>query len=425
MQATSINKASSAPEVPRPLDLLPLALSSSFWKGKRVFITGHTGFKGSWLSLWLSELGASVSGLALEPTTPSFFDLTNLSERVSSHLGDIRDAALVDKILQAEEPEIVFHLAAQPLVRLSYREPLSTWATNVMGTAHVLEAVRSCPSVRSVVVVTSDKCYLNQERLWGYREDEHLGGHDPYSASKGATELVAASYRKSFFSEISKGSGAQSPVMLATARAGNVIGGGDFADDRLLPDAARAALRGKALTIRSPQAIRPWQFVLEPLLGYMQLACALNGAAGDPLPFAEAWNFGPRGEDEATVAEVLSLWNSTWSSSLNIEVEDGPKVHEASILRLDSSKARHRLGWDATLSLHQAIAETVRWYKAWAKKYDAVQEQGDLLALSIAQISSFSKCAALQHSRRNDRLALTPLDVSSSEAQATLEQRRA
>lgn len=328
-------------------------MNPEVWRGKRVFLTGHTGFKGSWLSLLLEGLGAQVTGYALSPTTqPSLFELANVASGMrASHLADIRDAAPLLAAMQDAEPEIVLHLAAQPLVRTSYRDPVETWSTNVMGTVNVLETVRACPSVRAVLVVTTDKCYENREWAWGYRENDALGGYDPYSASKASAELVVASYRRAFLAD--KG------VLVATARAGNVIGGGDWSEDRLIPDAARAVASGKQLVIRNPKATRPWQHVLEALSGYLLLLeHLLNGEAD----FATAFNFGPATEGNRTVQEVLDGLGKHWPE-LIWQHDPSQQPHEAGFLFLDTSLARSKLKWSSRWDFDTGIKQTANWYR--------------------------------------------------------------
>lgn len=343
------------------------------WAGRSVFVTGHTGFKGSWLSMWLSLLGARVTGYALPPdTTPSLFVSAEVSKSLTTHHeADVRDLGALGKAMAEARPELVLHLAAQPLVRRAYREPADTWSTNVMGTVNVLEAARACPSVRAVVVVTTDKCYENQEWLWGYRETDRLGGRDPYSASKAAAELVVHSYRKSFFES--------SGVLVASARAGNVIGGGDFSEDRLVPDAARAVQSGRTLSIRNPEATRPWQHVLESLHGYLLLSERMLGGTAS---FADAFNFGPVADDNLPVGELLAGLRRHWPQ-LDWQVDRVPDApHEAGYLYLDASKARRELGWQPRWALDTALARTATWYRGWL-------DGADLAALSRAQIDEF------------------------------------
>ena len=330
-----------------------MKLFADIYRGKRVLITGHTGFKGSWLALWLNQLGAHVTGIALPAETqPNHWDLLGLA--TNAHYLDIREPDALKRAFLATKPEIVFHLAAQPLVRRSYRDPLETWSTNVMGTANVLEACRQTTSVRAIVAITTDKCYENNEWPWGYRENDRLGGHDPYSASKAGSELVAASYRNAFFN-------AENSPLLATARAGNVIGGGDWSEDRLIPDLVRAVSQGQSLEIRSPYATRPWQHVLESLSGYLLLGRFL--LQGDKA-YAEAWNFGPEPEGNRTVSEVLGKLNSHWSS-LRWHVTEKPQPHEATLLYLDSAKARGKLHWQPVWNFDTALEKTAGWYRAW------------------------------------------------------------
>ena len=323
------------------------------WRDIPVLVTGHTGFKGSWLALWLSRLGARVTGLALPPeTTPNHWDLLGL-EGVADLRGDIRDSAVVARAFEQARPQIVFHLAAQPLVRRSYRQPQETWGVNVMGTAHVLDQARQTPGVRAVLVVTTDKVYANQNWPWGYRETDGLGGHDPYSASKAACELVVDSYRKAFFHE-------PDAPLIASARAGNVIGGGDWSEDRLVPDLVRAVAQGRPLEIRCPRATRPWQHVLDCLNGYLALGAGLLAGRRE---MAEAWNFGPGSEDNLAVADVLERMGVHWPA-LAWRPSDQPQPHEAALLYLDSAKARARLGWRPVWGLDEALAATAQWYRA-------------------------------------------------------------
>ena len=324
---------------------------SDVYRGRKVLLTGHTGFKGSWLSCWLSQLGARVTGLALSPSTsPNHWEL--LENTIVDMRGDIRDTSAVQDAMLRAQPEIVFHLAAQPLVRRSYQDPLESWSTNVIGTANLLEMCRRTDSVRAVVVITTDKVYLNNEWPWGYREDDRLGGHDPYSASKAACELVADSYRKSFWRD-------DDAALVATARAGNVIGGGDWSQDRLIPDLVRAVQNGCPLEIRSPSAKRPWQHVLECLSGYLILGQQLLEGRRQ---FADAWNFGPSSDDNRTVAEVLTRMRRHWPE-LVWDVSTPQQPHEAQLLYLDCAKSRERLRWSPVWSLEKALAMTAEWYR--------------------------------------------------------------
>jgi CDP-glucose 4,6-dehydratase len=337
-------------------------ISEEFWRGKRVFLTGHTGFKGSWLALWLRRLGADVTGYALEPPTdPSLFDLAQLGNTLQDIRGDVRDPEHLHMEMSKVRPEIVIHMAAQALVRRSYQQPVENYATNVMGTVNLLEAVRRTGGVRAVLIITSDKCYENREWLWGYRENEPMGGFDPYSSSKGCAELATAAYRNSYF--------ADTETAVASARAGNVIGGGDWATDRLLPDMMRAAMDGRATKLRNPGAIRPWQHVLEPLCGYLILAerLCLEGQA-----YAEGWNFGPSDEDAGPVAGIASELSSLWED-VQWVADETPHPHEAHHLKLDCSKARQRLGWTPLLPLAQALSWTVDWYRTYARGSDVRQ----------------------------------------------------
>lgn len=353
------------------------------WHGKRVFITGHTGFKGGWLSLWLSSLGANVRGYSLDPSTdPSLFASAKVGSVLDDIRGDIRNSATLDPALLSFAPEVVFHLAAQPLVRLSYGDPILTYETNVMGTARVLEAVRRTPSVRAVVVVTTDKCYENKEWIWGYRESDPLGGYDPYSSSKACAEIVSAAYRQSFFPTAKL---SEHGVALATARAGNVIGGGDWSADRLLPDLVRGFLSGQPVRIRRPQAIRPWQHVLEPLHGYIRLAESL--LTHDPK-FATAYNFGPSDDDARPVAWIAETMARYWNDGAKWVLDPDPGVHEAGYLKLDASRARADLAWHPRLHLETALDWLVQWYRAWNSKTD-------MHAFTLRQIANYE---ALLHS---------------------------
>lgn len=329
---------------------------TSYFDGKRVLLTGHTGFKGSWLALWLHMLGAEVTGLALEPEEPSLFDAAGVRDVVDSRISDIRDLATIERVMADARPEVVLHLAAQALVRASYAAPVETYATNVMGTVHVLEAARHTPSVRSVVVVTSDKCYENTDLERGYREGDPMGGADPYSSSKGCTELVTAAYRRSFFATPSR-------AAVASARAGNVIGGGDWAADRLVPDIVRAVAAGTPVSIRNPEAIRPWQHVLEPLAGYLMLAERLGT---DGHEWAEGWNFGPPANDALTVREIAERTVARWDQGSIEYTPAADDPEEAHQLRLDASKSVERLGWRPFLSAGQAVDLTVDWYRGYA-----------------------------------------------------------
>lgn len=333
-------------------------MDRNFWQGKRVFITGHTGFKGSWLALWLQLMGAKVTGFALEaPTQPSLFEVADIARDMISVVGDVRDLADLQQAMQRAEPDIVLHLAAQPLVRYSYEHPVETYATNVMGTVNCLESVRHTSSVRVVVVITSDKCYENREWVWGYREDEAMGGYDPYSSSKGCAELVTAAYRSSFFAPATYD---EHRVAIASARAGNVIGGGDWAEDRLIPDMVKAFHRGEPVLIRSPQAIRPWQHVLEPLSGYLLLAQRLWEAGP---AYVGGWNFGPHDEDARPVAWIVDRLTTLWDDGATWQLDGGSNPHEANYLKLDCSKAKTKLGWEPHLTLAEALAWVVEFYQ--------------------------------------------------------------
>lgn len=351
-----------------------------FWEGKKVFLTGHTGFKGGWLSLWLSSMGAKVTGFALAPnTTPCFFEVAQVESLLErSFTGDIRDLIVLQQVMVQAQPEIVIHMAAQPLVRYSYANPVETYSTNVMGTVHVLDAIRGLDCVRTVVIVTSDKCYENKEWPWGYRENEPMGGYDPYSNSKGCAELVVSAYRHSYFSsDLNNGQG----LAMASARAGNVIGGGDWSDDRLIPDAIKAFEAQKALVIRNPRATRPWQHVLEPLSGYLVLAQALHQWG---VKFDGAWNFGPNDEDARPVEEVINLLINVWGDSANWRQDTVEQPHEAHSLKLDCSKARQCLGWVPKWNLEQAVENIVQWQRAY-------QSHANMQTISLKQIHSYQQ----------------------------------
>lgn len=346
-------------------------MNPDFWRGKRVLLTGHTGFKGSWLSLWLQAMGAELKGLALDPpTTPSLFVEANVAQGMVSQIGDIRDYDTVLKAVSEFKPEIVIHMAAQPLVRYSYKNPIETYATNVMGTVHLLEAIRQTGTTKVVVNVTTDKCYENKEWVWGYREDEPMGGFDPYSSSKGCSELVTAAYRRSYFAETG--------IALASARAGNVIGGGDWAEDRLVPDILRAFENNQPVVIRNPNSTRPWQHVLEPLSGYLTLAEKLWH---EPKAYAEGWNFGPKDEDAKPVGWIVERMASKWGNA-SWRIDDGDHPHEANYLKLDISKAKQRLMWTPRWGLDTALNQIVEWHQGWLAK-------ADVRALSLTQINQY------------------------------------
>lgn len=338
-------------------------MTPGFWRGRPVLVTGHTGFKGSWLCWWLEHLGAKVAGLALDPpTSPNLFELSGLARAMASVKGDVRDLATVEAAFREHRPEIVIHMAAQSLVRESYRDPVGTFGTNVAGTVNCLEAARRCESVRSMLVVTTDKCYRNVGSSRGYRETDELGGDDPYAASKACAELVTGAYRKSFFGT------RESAALVASARAGNVIGGGDWASDRLVPDAMRAFASAQPVRVRNPGSTRPWQHVLEPLRGYLMLAERLH--AGD-RSVSDAWNFGPDPADVQPVSRIVDGLIGRWGGSAAAQRDEGPHPHEAAVLALDSSKARTVLGWRPALGLEKALDWVVEWYKTIASSDDA------------------------------------------------------
>ena len=349
-----------------------MEVNPEFWHGRRVFLTGHTGFKGGWLALWLQSMGAQVHGYALNPPTETnLFTVAEVNKGMaSSVIADLREAEKLCHAMQFAKPEIVFHLAAQPLVRYSYAQPAETYEVNVMGTVHLFEAVRATPSVKAVINVTTDKCYENREWVWGYRENEAMGGFDPYSSSKGCAELVTSAYRRSFLEPAG--------IALASARAGNVIGGGDWASDRLIPDFLRAMDAGETLKIRSPRSTRPWQHVLEPLSGYLMLAEQLYTSGAS---FAEAWNFGPADEDVRPVRWIIERMAEI-RKDVNWQCDEEPQPHEANYLKLDSSKAHHHLHWQPRWPLQTALQKTLEWHEAWRKA------EG-MRAVTFAQINDY------------------------------------
>lgn len=352
-----------------------MVIDTSFWVGRRVLVTGHTGFKGAWLALWLNKLGAVVHGAALPPpTSPNLFEDAGLADLISHHHIDIRNFDDLRALITEIQPEVIFHLAAQSLVRYSYSAPVDTYAVNVMGTVHVLEAARQTSSVRAIVNVTSDKCYENREWVWGYRESDPMGGFDPYSSSKGCAELVTSAYRRSYFDS-------PESLRLASVRAGNVIGGGDWALDRLVPDAMRAFLAGKELVIRRPYSIRPWQHVLEPLRGYIMLAEKLSA---NETPAADGWNFGPFDSDVHTVESIVQQLSSHWEGGPGYRVESEDQLHEAHYLKLDCSKATALLHWTPLWPLSKALEKTVEWYRAYAKK-------SEMRDVTLAQIQCYEE----------------------------------
>ncbi|HEX4435945.1 MAG TPA: CDP-glucose 4,6-dehydratase [Solirubrobacteraceae bacterium] len=352
-------------------------VDASFWKGRRVLLTGHTGFKGAWLSLWLQSMGAALTGFSLGvPTEPSLYELGRVGEGMQGIEGDIRDPEAIAGAVEAVRPEVVIHMAAQSLVRRSFAEPVETYATNVMGTVNVLDAVRRNGSdVRVVINVTSDKCYENREWEWGYREHEAMGGHDPYSSSKGCAELVAGAFGRSFFSDADG-------TRLASARAGNVIGGGDWGQDRLVPDIMQAALAGESVRIRNPNSIRPWQHVLSPLSGYLVLAQAL----WESPEHASGWNFGPVDDDARPVGWIVERLAELWPAELRSVLDDGPHPHEARYLKLDSSRARTHLGWHPMVGLDSTLQSIVDWYRS-------LRDEEDMQAITLGQIQALQYAA--------------------------------
>jgi CDP-glucose 4,6-dehydratase len=358
--------------------LVSSAVGTTGWQGRRVLVTGHTGFKGGWLTLWLHQLGAEVAGLSLAPATdPSLFEAARIGDLVDHHIADIRDLAAVERVIDQVRPEVIFHLAAQPLVRLSYAQPVETFATNVLGTVHVMDAARRIGGVAALVCITTDKCYENREWIWPYRESDPMGGHDPYSSSKGCAELAIAAYRRSYHLT---GAAGEDPMALASVRAGNVIGGGDWSLDRLVPDLVRAFEQGSAPEIRAPMSVRPWQHVLEALSGYLLLAeRMLSRAPG----FADAWNFGPADEDARPVGWIVETMRAAWGGDAAQSVPfSGAVPHEAGLLKLDTSKARALLGWRPALRLEEALEWIVTWHKL-------VGAGGDARVATLDQIAAY------------------------------------
>ncbi|MDQ0903910.1 CDP-glucose 4,6-dehydratase [Paenibacillus sp. V4I7] len=352
-------------------------INQNFWKNKRVFVTGHTGFKGSWLSLWLNSMGANITGYALNPPTkPSLYEICEIDQLVNSNIGDVRDYQSLYNAMSEAQPEIVIHMAAQPLVRDSYKNPVDTYSINVMGTVNLLESIRNCKSVRAVVNVTTDKCYENKEWPWGYRENEPLGGYDPYSNSKACSELVTSSYRNSFFNPKDY---EKHGVGIASARAGNVIGGGDWAADRLIPDCIRSLLNNQPIIIRNPHAIRPWQHVLEPLSGYLLLAQRLYE---DGASFSEGWNFGPNDEDAKSVEWIVSKMCTIWGNNSSFSIDEGNHPHEAHYLKLDCSKAKTILGWYPKWNLEQTLKKVISWVEVY-------KNEDNLMETCLKQIDEY------------------------------------
>ena len=357
------------------MEIIKGKVDASFWKGKKVYLTGHTGFKGSWLSLWLQNMGALVKGYSLNVNTiPALFTEANVAAEMESEIGDIRNLEQLTESMVSFSPDILIHMAAQPLVRLSYQEPVDTYTTNVIGTVNVLEAARKCSVLKAIVSVTTDKCYENKEWDWGYRESEPMGGHDPYSSSKGCAELVTSAYRRSFFS-------AEHTASLASARAGNVIGGGDWAEDRLIPDILRAFEKSEPVVIRNPLSTRPWQHVLEPLSGYLILAqeLFLNGDN-----FAEGWNFGPKDEDCKPVGWILDQMVKFWGNNASWTLDENNNPHEAGFLKLDCSKASNRLKWNPKWNLQLTLKSIVDWHQIYI-------DDGDLKKECLKNINTYNK----------------------------------
>jgi CDP-glucose 4,6-dehydratase len=355
---------------------------NNIYNGKRVLVTGHTGFKGGWLSLWLKELGAEVIGYSLDPPTqPSFFEAVDLKNKLIHIIGDVRDENHLLSVFEKHQPEFIFHLAAQSLVRFSYKEPRLTYETNVMGTVNVLEAIRKSKSVRAAVIITSDKCYENKEWIYGYRENDSVGGYDPYSSSKGCAELVVSAYRNSFFNP--KDSGKIHNIALSSVRAGNVIGGGDWGGDRLISDCVKTLSQNKIINIRNPQATRPWQYVLEPLSGYLLLGSKMYK---DGVKYSSAWNFGPNGNDIITVEEIVKSVIKNWGKG-EYKVDTSRQPHEAGLLKLETSKARIFLGWKPVYEIYETIKRTINWYKYF---YNGIEKE-KLYKITIKEIWDYIK----------------------------------
>ncbi|MCK4797549.1 MAG: CDP-glucose 4,6-dehydratase [Spirochaetes bacterium] len=364
------------------MESMVVLMFNNFFKNKKVFITGHTGFKGSWLAFWLLTLGAKVKGYALEPNTQNdFFVVTQLEKKIESVIADVRDLNLLKKEMNDFNPDIVFHLAAQPLVRYSYQNPKLTFETNVLGTVNLFEAIRSCNNIQACINITTDKCYENVEKISGYIEDDKLGGHDPYSASKACSEIVSASYRKSFFSNSNID---DKQTMIATVRAGNVIGGGDWAKDRLIPDSIRALENNLPIDIRNPDAIRPWQYVLEPLSGYLWLAAQSEKNAKE---FGGAWNFGPDIKNAISVNKIVDQVIKNWGKGKWSNIQNPNDLHEAKLLYLDCSKVKTKLNWLPSLDIESTITATIAWYKEYFTKKD------NMFNFSLEQLETYIKKA--------------------------------
>lgn len=357
-----------------------IKLFQKVYKGKRILITGHTGFTGSWLTLWLLELGAKIIGYALKPpTNPNLFEIINLEEKIIHTVNDIKNEKKILSVFDRYQPEFIFHLAAQPLVRLSYKKPRLTYETNIMGTVNLLEALRKNNCAEVCIIITSDKCYENKEWIYGYREIDPMGGYDPYSSSKGCVELITNCYRRSFFNP--KKYGEEHHVSLSSARAGNIIGGGDWSDDRLIPDCIKALFSGDEIVIRNPTAIRPWQYVLEPLYGYLLLGALM---CEDGVKYSSGWNFGPENENLLTVEEVIKFIIDYWDGG-RYRIDSSNQYHEAKLLKLDTTKAKAFLSWNQTYAVHESLQRTINWYKAY---YDNIGGD-EMIKLTKKEITDF------------------------------------